>query len=165
MTVEISIRRAGPEDSTIVGGLVYSLIGEIVPGYTGIKPERSYSDAAAALLADHTGVWAFIASAGTGRHVGVITLNECAAVYAGGLFGEISELYVASDFRSAGVGAMLIDTAIEFGKKRRWSVLEVGAPDVPRWQKTVDFYLSRGFEVVGPRLDYDLQQACTAQVV
>ncbi len=31
-------------------------------------------------------------------------------------------------------------------------MLEVGAPSVPKWQRTVDFYLRNGFEEVGPRL-------------
>ena len=32
--------------------------------------------------------------------------------------------------------------------------VEVGAPDVPRWQRTVNFYLKEGFVEVGPRLKY-----------
>jgi hypothetical protein len=31
-------------------------------------------------------------------------------------------------------------------------MLEVGAPDTPRWQRSVDFYRSCDFIVVGPRL-------------
>jgi hypothetical protein len=31
-------------------------------------------------------------------------------------------------------------------------MLEVGAPDAPRWQKSIDFYIRCGFEEIGPRL-------------
>ncbi|MFP6745114.1 MAG: hypothetical protein VCB77_08015, partial [Alphaproteobacteria bacterium] len=37
-----------------------------------------------------------------------------------------------------------------FRPKLGWLELEVGAPDVPRWQRTVDFYLGYGFKEVGP---------------
>jgi hypothetical protein len=37
-------------------------------------------------------------------------------------------------------------------------MLEVGAPDVPRWQRTVDFYKRNGFKEVGPRLYLPLSE-------
>ena len=51
------------------------------------------------------------------RDVGVVTLNECAAIYSGGRFGEISELYVVPDYRSKGVGAMLMEAAVALGRE------------------------------------------------
>ena len=45
------------------------------------------------------------------RAVGVLTLNECAAIYTGGKFGEIPELYVELNLRSAGIGPMLLEAA------------------------------------------------------
>jgi GNAT superfamily N-acetyltransferase len=86
-------------------------------------------------------------------------LNECAAIYAGGRFGEISEIYVVPDGRSKKVGALLIEAAAAFGRKREWPFIEVGAPSVPAWQRTVDFYLKRGFEEIGPRLQLTLDAA------
>lgn len=77
-------------------------------------------------------------------------LNECAAIYVGGRFGEISELYVVPDARSENVGALLTDAAAAFGRERNWPFIEVGAPSVPAWQRTVDFYLKHGFEEIGP---------------
>jgi hypothetical protein len=46
---------------------------------------------------------------------------------------------------------------VAHGHTRHWSMIEVGAPDVPRWQSTVDFYLRRGFVEVGPRLYRELK--------
>ena len=153
---QIIIRQATVEDAETVGRLVHTLIREIVPEYEGRKSPEQYIDTAGDLLANHPGVWAFVAEAGT-ETTGVLTLNECAAIYAGGSFGEICELYVAPAFRSAGVGAKLIDAAVEFGRKRGWPVIEVGAPDIPRWQKSVEFYQRYGFEMVGPRLEFELR--------
>ena len=31
--------------------------------------------------------------------------------------------------------------------------MEVGAPDLPSWQRSYDFYLNHGFKEVGPRLE------------
>lgn len=84
--------------------------------------------------------------------VGLLMLNECAAIYAGGRFGEISELYVEPEFRSDGVAAKLIEDAVRLGQGRNWNRLEVGAPDQPVWKRTFDFYLRNGFAEVGPRL-------------
>lgn len=84
--------------------------------------------------------------------VGLIILNECAAIYAGGKFGEISELYVLPAYRSKGVAAYLIEAATLEGRARGWKRLEVGAPSQPAWMRTLQFYLRNGFDEVGPRL-------------
>jgi GNAT superfamily N-acetyltransferase len=153
----IVVRPAGPGEFERVGGLTYELLVELYPeeGY-----ERDACvESARALLADGNGVWSFLATTRDGRDVGVVMLNECAAVYAGGRFGEISELYVVPDSRSENVGALLTEAAAAFGRKRNWPFVEVGAPGVPVWQRTVDFYLKNGFEEIGPRLYLKLDGA------
>ena len=104
------------------------------------------------LLGEDSGVWVFLAEDECGDAAGILTLNECASIYAGGRFGEISELYVTPQARSKGLGPELLEEAMKFGRTRGWGRLEVGAPDVPRWSRTVSFYLSNGFVEVGPRL-------------
>jgi len=81
-----------------------------------------------------------------------MTLNECMAIYAGGAFGEISELHVEPDLRSQGVARLLGSHAGAEGQERGWRRIEVGAPAQPDWQRTLRFYLANGFEEVGPRL-------------
>ena len=83
---------------------------------------------------------------------GLILLNECAAIYAGGCFGEITELYVVPKYRSHGVAVHLISEAKLIAQERSWKRFEVGAPDQPAWERTLKFYLREGFEEVGPRL-------------
>ena len=157
MEAEIVVRQAGPDEFERVGLLTYELLAELYPelGY-----ERDGCvDSARALLAGGDGVWSFLATTRDDRDLGVVTLNECAAIYAGGRFGEISEIYVVPDGRSKNVGARLTEVAAAFGRKRKWPFIEVGAPSVPAWQRTVDFYLKRGFEEVGPRLQLTLDKA------
>jgi GNAT superfamily N-acetyltransferase len=104
------------------------------------------------VLTEKFGVWAFLAEDDQGRAAGVLTLNECASIYAGGKFREISELNVAPQFRAEGVGQKLLGEAVRFGREQMWGRLEVGAPDVPRWDRTVSFYRNHDFAEVGPRL-------------
>ena len=146
----VFVEQARPEDFERVGQLTYELLAELYPelGYA----RDACVDTARTLLTGRHGVWSFLATEHGDRDVGVVMLNECAAIYAGGRFGEISELYVVPERRSQNVGARLTDAAVAFARERDWPFLEVGAPSVPRWQRTVDFYLERGFEEVGPRL-------------
>lgn len=83
-------------------------------------------------------------------------LAESVAIYAGGMFGVITELYVMPEWRSAGVARKLIDAGIALGRERRWDRLEVGAPHQPAWERTLNFYLRAGFTIVGPRLQFRL---------
>jgi GNAT superfamily N-acetyltransferase len=148
----IIVRRATVKDSGTVASLLLRLLSELYdPEQYGYRAD-TLGPAASALLKDGRGYWALLANTQSGEAVGVITLNECAAVYAFGNFGEIPEMYVVPEYRSAGVGAELVRAAVEFGRERGWSLLEVGAPETPRWQRTVDFYMRSGFELVGPRM-------------
>jgi ribosomal protein S18 acetylase RimI-like enzyme len=88
-----------------------------------------------------------------------LNLNECVAIYAGGSFGEICELYIEPQHRSASVGAILLDEAKVFARKKGWSCIEVGAPSEENWPRTVGFYLKNGFNVIGPRLEISISAA------
>ena len=89
--------------------------------------------------------------------IGVLTLNPCCAIYNGGEFGEICELYVNPEFRSAKVGMMLIDEAVKIAQQSGWERIEVGAPSYAEWDRTIAFYKNYGFEEIGPRLGLSIQ--------
>jgi GNAT superfamily N-acetyltransferase len=154
-----NIRLAETSEAGVVSHFVLDLLQELYPERASSFDEQALAETAAWLLREHTGVWALLAIAPDEVPVGVLTLNECAAIYAGGRFGTISELYGSRHYRSLGAGAQLVNAAVEFGRKRHWTRLEVGAPDVPRWQRSVDFYLGYGFRETGPRLCYLLKVA------
>jgi len=88
--------------------------------------------------------------------VAIITLTEARSIYAQGAFGIIEELYVKPDFRSQHIGTQMLHHVISFSKTKKWTRLEVGAPDKQHWMDTFHFYKNNGFIEVGPRLKYPL---------
>lgn len=152
--MKIEVRRAHVDEAPVVAVLVARLLAEL----GGEEPDtRALLETTRKLLA--AGDVAALLVLVDGRPAGVATLNQCAAIYAGGRFGEITELYVGPDDRSAGLGRRLIEAAIDHARKAGWTRLEVGAPDLPRWQRTADFYRANGFVPVGPRLKRQIEPA------
>ena len=144
--MDIQIRHAHVDEAPLVAVLVSRLLAEL-----GDRVDsRAVLETTRSLLA--TGDVAALIALVDDRPAGVVTLNQCAAIYAGGRFGEICELYVGPDDRSAGLGQHLIEAAVDYARNAGWTRLEVGAPEQPRWQRTTDFYLANGFALVGPRL-------------
>lgn len=141
-----------PERIRSVAKLVACLLRELAPDQSSSDDDEKIESVATALLDGRNNVWAFLAETGSGDPVGVLTLNQCAAIYAGGSFGEISELYVTPACRSARVGEKLLEAARGFARNRQWTRLEVGAPPMPTWARTAAFYKAKGFQEVGPRL-------------
>jgi GNAT superfamily N-acetyltransferase len=156
MTVRFIIRPSVPEDAEGVGRLAHALECELWPDQAATLDETRFTTAARRLLNSDSGLWAFVACVGNGPMVGMLTVNECMALYAGGPFGEIAEVYITPDSRSAGIGGRLVDAAAAFGRRRSWPFMEVGAPAQPRWKRTVAFYHRQGFRDIGPRLELAL---------
>jgi GNAT superfamily N-acetyltransferase len=88
----------------------------------------------------------------TNETVGMITISQATAIYNGGDFGVITELYVDRNIRSNGIGKFLIESALEFARTKNWKKVEVGAPSKDEWPRTVEFYKKNGFEEKGPKL-------------
>lgn len=152
----IQLRLATGADAHAVAGLVCDLFDELsAPRASGYDCE-AVARQVRALLDAADRAWAFLAERGDAA-VAVLTLSECVSLYAGGRFGEICELYVRPALRSTGLGQRLIDAAVAFARDRAWTRLEVGAPEMPRWQRSVDFYERCGFVIVGPRLKRELR--------
>jgi GNAT superfamily N-acetyltransferase len=150
-TEEFSIRAASTDDADVIGTLVACLLGELYPDLQDLYRVETLIPVTRDLLRS-ANVFGMVAINPAGETVGVLMLNQCEAIYAFGRFGEISELYIDPRHRSSGLGAALLQAAVSLARSQNWSMLEVGAPDVPRWQKTVDFYTRNGFLNVGPRL-------------
>jgi GNAT superfamily N-acetyltransferase len=97
---------------------------------------------------------AFLAVDEQGTPVGVVTVTEAIAAYAGGRYGIISELYVEPTHRSAGVGRQLLGAVLSEARARGWARVDVTAPPGSRWDRTVSFYQQNGFVFTGPKLKY-----------
>ncbi|MFM0341494.1 GNAT family N-acetyltransferase [Paraburkholderia fungorum] len=146
------IRPVAPTDARSVARLVDALLVEL---HNGELEPADRVCIAEAVLAQTSRNYGYLAFEGDSP-VGVLLMTEGMAIYAGGAFGQITELYVQPQFRSGGVAAALVREAVKFGKERGWKRLDVGAPDQHRWARTLAFYLSAGFVEVGPRLRLDL---------
>ena len=88
-----------------------------------------------------------------GDAVGVITIAESLGFYASGRIGVINELYVVPEYRSEGVGKMLLDAAKNLADERGCARLEVTTPG-DEYEKTLRFYEREGFFPIGPRYKY-----------
>ncbi len=96
----------------------------------------------------------FVAKNETGEICGILTLAEAFAIYANGNYGIINEMYVAPEYRSAGIGARLVDAAKNFGRQKGWARIDVTAPESERWERTRRFYEKQGFVFTGPKLKF-----------
>jgi len=137
-------------DPTVVGRLVCQLIGEL-SGKPSSQKEFAEYEVRAATLIRKGAVEAYVAWEDD-EAVGVLVLNQCSAIYAGGDFGEITELYVSPTVRSGGVGRRLLECAVDHAAALGWGRLEVGTPPPGSWGRTVEFYRRNGFQDVGLRL-------------
>lgn len=133
-----------------VAELVKYLLIELEPSAKK-EIESTELESIAQKLLNSSKIWAFLAKYNN-ENVGVITLHECAAIYAGGVFGEISELYVKPEFRSSNIGDLLLNSAIKKGNELGWKRLEVGSPPSSESPRTIKFYENKGFECTGSRL-------------
>lgn len=150
---QFTIRRATLADAEAVASMVGELLSEIMEAIGFLAFDVAFEETAERLLNFlETGRYVvFVAIDGYEEPVGFIALYESCALYAGGVFGAIPELYVLPECRSLGVGRGLLDAAVQFGKSRGWTRLEVTTPPLPEFDRTLAFYEQEGFEVTGGR--------------
>lgn len=150
ITPSIHIRQAKVQDADSIASLALQLYLEL-----DLENDENADEAIICRitheLMEQNRITAFLAE-DQGQVVGLITLHCCAAIYAGGRFGEISELYVSKDCRGKGVGQRLLSAARCYAEKQGWKRLELGAPTGSRWDNTYSFYQECGFIAIGPRL-------------
>jgi GNAT superfamily N-acetyltransferase len=87
-----------------------------------------------------------------GMPLGVLTLSEGFAIYAGGAYGVIDEMYVRPPYRSQGIGTRLVEEAMTIARCRRWFRVDVTAPEGDDEAPAVRFYEKMGFEFTGKKL-------------
>ena len=154
--MKIEIVEASKDDVIEVTDLVAALLLELEPESKEEIVGMPLASIALSLF-DARKIFAFLAIDG-GTPIGVITLHECAAIYAGGLFGEISEMYIKPEYRSCAIGKLLIQASIRKAQELNWQRIEVGTPPPETWQRTVKFYENNSFKATGTRLRFLIEQ-------
>ena len=148
------VRKADSSDAGHIASLIVELYTELdLENYEEADEQEIHR--VARDLMEQDKIVAFVAvdnNSAESKIVAVVTLHHCAAIYAGGEFGEISELYVSGDYRSHRIGQDLLDAARDYAIKHDWKRLELGAPAGSRWDNTFSFYQNYGFAATGPRL-------------
>jgi GNAT superfamily N-acetyltransferase len=84
--------------------------------------------------------------------IGVLTLSTSFAIYAGGEYGVIDEMYVRPEWRGQGVGRRLVEAAREIARRRSWFRLDVTGPAASDAARALRFYEGLGFEHTGPKM-------------
>lgn len=153
---DVVVTEAGREEWAGVFDLVSRLLAELGEEgeEAGTLDERFLSRGWESVAQRHL---AFVARHGQAL-VGVMTISEAFAIYANGHYGVINEMFVLPEYRSRGVGALLIDAARDLGRRRGWRRIDVTAPESERWHRTRRFDERQGFRYTGPKLKYVLSE-------
>lgn len=85
---------------------------------------------------------AILAKDPNGVAVGVLTLVESFALYAGGEYGFIDEIYVRPEYRGQDVERQLLDEAVAIATRRKWFHLDITGREGDRNERASRF--SRG---------------------
>ena len=138
------------ELSVMVGELlneIMNTINEKAFNYDQSETERRAKD-----LIEKEKYWVFLAEDRKFESfVGFVSLCESHALYAEGAYGTIPELYVRPEWRSKNIGKSLLKIAMDFGREKGWTRLEVTTPPLPYFEGTLRFYQANGFEISGGR--------------
>jgi GNAT superfamily N-acetyltransferase len=144
------VRGAEPGDVAAVAVAVEALLTEL----GGRRPSRPALEAdAQALVADPSQGSVLVAD-GDGVVVGVLAASWIRAIHVPGRYLVVEDLWVDPEWRSAGVGAGLMDALVAVAREQGAVRLEVGLPreSFAAIAKTEAFYSATGFEHLGPRM-------------
>ncbi|MGC3975927.1 MAG: GNAT family N-acetyltransferase [Nitrospira sp.] len=148
----ILMRNAVPSDAGDIARLVGELLQEIMAVIGTRAFHSSEADTETCVRAWlNDGTYTVLLACEGGLPCGFLALAECRALYAGGLFGIIPELYVRPDRRSQGVGRELVAEAKRVARSKNWARLEVTTPPLPQFDRTLAFYERQGFSISGGR--------------
>ena len=150
MNSEWVVRGAEPGDVAATAAAVEALLSEL----GGQPPSRpAIEDEVRALIEDEAAGDVLVADAG-GEIVGVLGASWQRAIHVPGRYVVVQDLWVDPAWRSAGVGAALIEALAEIAAEQGAPRLEVGLPreDFAALAQTTAFYSANGFEHLGPRM-------------
>lgn len=155
---EIKVTKASIKDAKTVANLIAQLLIDFNnKNDSNFIVDKDNLEKTTRKLITRVNFGAFIAYDSENRPKGLITISEAFAIYNGGDFGVITELYVDRDSRSEGIGKLLLQSVFDFSDSMNWKKVEVGAPDVEEWPRTIEFYKRNGFKQKGLKLRIDIK--------
>lgn len=153
----VTIRLATHTDAVVIGKMAFLLLSEID---TARYQEEQYTEFARQFLSHDEGsviLLAFADSSTNTDPVGMATILESVALYAGGAYGEMQELYVDPAHRGLGVGQDLLTSAMTYGRQRGWDRLQLHVSQTEAGGRSFAFYRRHGFEPMGTAMRYLLE--------
>jgi len=148
-TIEQTIADDAPEVAVMVGELLAEIMDAI--GIQAFDFDLAETTLRLRNFLNEGTYVVFVARDRDRHPTGFIALYESHALYAGGAFGTIPELYVRPAGRASGLGLQLVSRAKAFGASRNWTRLEVTTPPLPQFDRTLAFYEREGFAISGGR--------------
>lgn len=154
-TQNILVERAGENDADLITIMVLRLLHEI-HGQDLPTTDEQIHDMSRVLLEQGSSSHALLAYDPNRRPLGVMILSEAIALFMGGRFATITELFVDPQYRSQGVGEALLSAAKELADTQMWSRIEVSALAASVDSRALRFYHRNGFQECGQRLSLAL---------
>jgi len=150
--MSITFRQAIAEDAKTIATMVVDLTKEIClltnMQHFDIDLHSTESRCRELISEGH---YAGVIAESEGKAIGIVTITETYALYAGGKIGAIQEFYIEPQFRASGVGSLLIEQVQQYGKLQAWSCIELCTPPLPAFERTLNFYQKNGLIPVGGR--------------
>lgn len=144
------VRAAAEQDIPAVAEAVVELLVEL-----GGKPHAPAAmQAATRALIDDRDAGAVLVAELDGELVGVLAASWQTAIHIPGRYALIQDLWVHPAWRSREIGGELVRALCELASERQITRVEVGLPreSFAGLSATEAFYLSNGFERLGPRM-------------
>lgn len=142
----MEIRTASPGDEAQIVALINDLIVEL--GGPTLPVDSAISTVESFITGELDGE-IIVASEGA-ELVAVCTLTYQPSIRTLGKYGIIQEMYVVPKFRSANLGAQIIEKARSQAKSAGCPIVELSTP--PDGERAEHFYRSVGFDQVGIRM-------------
>ena len=148
---ELSIEVAQPHEVYAILELIEELLMELEDEGVDIpwvNREKLHSDirrslnTEAGLDRSPGRLLAILAKDQNGVAVGMLTLTQTFALYAGGEYGVIDEMYVRPEYRGQDIERQLLDEAVAVATRRKWFHLDITGREGDRAERAARF--SRG---------------------
>lgn len=141
---EISFQSATEQDASIVVALLSSLYLELGREATSL----SFLSPGLVKFIFQDGHTDVLLVKNNYQIAGIITCSGSQAIWAGGKYGTIDEMYIAPEFRRKGLGEACIQKILQLAREKEWRRIVINAPHAGM-KKALKFYEKHGFSYMG----------------